>query len=145
MRETTARVGRYEQGEALQYGPGGRPRQRMRGFTLLEVLVALAVVGSVTVALLGTVSAATRAGDEAVDLRRGAVLADDVLSRLKLLSRDELEVLTPEPRRFEPPFEEYRWSAQTSRMEGESDLVRLRVEVRGPGPTFRVATLVHRL
>lgn len=123
----------------------GRPSRRAtQGFTLLEVLLALTVIGMLMVGVLGAVSAGLRAEAAATDAREIASLSGDLLHSLALLPAEELMALDGGETRLDPPFQAYRWSARTRRRSAAPSLVEVDLVVKGPGRSIELFTLVHR-
>ncbi|HEX6060224.1 MAG TPA: prepilin-type N-terminal cleavage/methylation domain-containing protein [Gemmatimonadaceae bacterium] len=116
-----------------------RPRS---GFTLLESVAALAIVGLSSAAALAALSAELRV---AVRLRHAAAaeaLAQHRLATLRLAVSDASARLPDSLRRgaFGPPFAAYRWRAAREAVPGEPDLVRLHVEIEWPGGSYGLTT-----
>ena len=60
------------------------PRSRQRGFTLMEVIVALVIVAGGTIALLATLGSATESAMQSVDRRKIRYLAQIVLADVEV-------------------------------------------------------------
>lgn len=79
------------------------------GFTLLEVMIALAVVGTALVVLIGLGNRSIFAQERIQCLSQGVMLAQRAMSEVEVGSRrggSFGESKVP----FDPPFEEYSWS-----------------------------------
>lgn len=122
---------------------GGRCRRA--GFTMLEAIVALAIVGLVCVGVLGAYGAALRADVTAADKLPLASLAVERLAAVDLdpgsLQRlpDSLTTGT-----FAPPYESATWDAEThgaGRMEGLYDVT---IHVRDGNDVFTLVTRRYR-
>lgn len=120
------------------------PPQGRAGFSLLEAVVALAIVGMVVGGVTATVAAGLRAGDAAREAATAAALADDLLARAALLPTAALEEIETRGGRLTPPHRAYRWSAESRRVAGEEELVELTVTIAGPRGQTRVTTRLHR-
>src|SRR5436309_6691188 len=83
------------------------------GFTLLEVVVALAIVGIAGVAALEAFGAEVRGADKTQQALPAAALAEERLGRLALLATSELAHLPDSLSRgtFPAPLDRYRWVA----------------------------------
>lgn len=89
----------------------GRNRSRDdRGFTLLEVMIALAIVGTVLVALLGLGNRTISAGDRVQKLTRATMLAQAKMTEVELEATSGAQLtLQDQEGVFEEPFAEFRW------------------------------------
>lgn len=120
--------------------------ERRAGFVLLEAVVALAILGLFTLALLSATAGQVRTAANAGELMNASALAEDRLMSIRLL---EYDGLTDPPDSllagtFPPPFEAYRWTATVEEMEDEYDLFGVDVVVVGPSQIYPLRTLVHR-
>ena len=116
------------------------------GFTLLEALVAVLIVGLAAVAALETVAAELRTAARAKHALTATALAEYRLETLRVLPAAELRSLTDSLARgaFDPPFERYRWSATVREMAGEPGLYDAGVIVLWDRGAFRIATRLYR-
>jgi prepilin-type N-terminal cleavage/methylation domain-containing protein len=117
-----------------------------RGFSLLEAVVALAIVGLASVAALAAFGAELRTSDRARRALEANALAEERLAQLRLVPRRELDPLADSLRQgaFSPPFAEYRWEASSRSVRGRDDLFDLTVAVRWPEGAYTEATRVYR-
>ena len=108
------------------------------GFTLLEAVVAMAIIGVVSVGALGAFGADLRAAERAERLLPAAALAHERLVALEQISIGPLDVLPDSVARgeFDPPFDDYSWKSTAQSLRGLGHLVELKVEVRWPTGTF---------
>lgn len=124
---------------------GGRRAGLRPGFTLLEAVVALAIVAVVTVAALAALGAELRTAGRAQAAVPAAALAQDRLAAIALLDVRDLDPLPDSVAegRFAAPFEAYGWTAETRPVLGEGGLydVVVRIEWSDDG----VYTLRSRL
>jgi len=81
------------------------------GFTLFEVLVAMVIVGLVSVGALGAVAAASRTADRAAVAIVGSELADERLAFLRTLSAAALADSADGVERDITGMAGWRWSA----------------------------------
>ena len=118
-------------------------RRPDHGFTLLETMVALAILGLTVVALLQLISGAsgTTARDRATTT--GLALAEQRLEALLTIGADEALRADGEESAFAPPFERYRSRVRVARVPGR-DLVEVRVEVRWDGVDAGAVVLATR-
>src|SRR5690606_31459125 len=111
-------------------------RSRQRGFSLLEVVVALVVVGLTLAGALGAAAA---------DIRASRKVADAVLARIELMSATELaELGANEAGRFGAPMERYHWRADVRPVSGELDLMEVHVSISWAGGSLEVSTRLAR-
>jgi len=78
------------------------PMRTSKGFTLLEVMVALAIVGGLLVTLLYTVSLHLAVAERHEVVTKAVLLAREKLSQVKAGTREA-------EGRFAPPNEGYKW------------------------------------
>jgi prepilin-type N-terminal cleavage/methylation domain-containing protein len=125
-----------------------RPRDRCvdeRGFTLIEALVALTILGLLVVGSLEAFGAGLRAQRVADRHLEAVTLASARLHELAALPLDSL-LRQPELRErpFAPPFGTYRWSATIRRLPGSSSLWAARVVVSWPEGQESLETVLYR-
>lgn len=122
-----------------------RPSRRA-GFVLMEAVVALAIIGLVSIALLSATGAQLANANKANVLLTARSLAEDRLAALRLLDYDELK--DPPDSLLEgtflAPFESFSWTAVLEEMEDEYDLFGAEVVVTGLGESYPLRTLLHR-
>lgn len=113
-----------------------------RGFTLLEGVVALAIVGVAVVAVLGAFAGDLRATERVRRALVAETLAEERLATLRLLGSTELARLPDSLRRgaFGGALGEYRWTMQASRVRGEDGLFDLRVRIEWPRGAYVLAS-----
>ncbi len=117
-----------------------------RGFSLLEAIVALAIVGLAAVAALGAFGAEVRASSQAGRALEAEALAQSRLAAMRLLQRTELEPLADSMRRgqFPSPFEEYEWEASSQDVRSRDDLFQVTVAVSWEGGAYSLASRLYR-
>lgn len=117
-----------------------------RGFTVLEALVAVTIVGMTAVASLAAFGSQLQAGARAETALEAEALAEELLARLRLLPVASLRVLPDSLRSgtFPPPFEGYRWTSTVGARLHEVDLHEATVIVRWEGGEFAVSTRLFR-
>ena len=103
-----------------------------RGFTLLEAVVALAIVGVVAVGAFAAYGAELRTEVRAQEVWALEALAEERLATLVLTEPAQLRSLPDSVRtgRFAAPFARYRWESESRPVRGERELWDLRVTVR---------------
>lgn len=123
-----------------------RSRVAVQGFTLVEAMVALALVGLVAVAVLAQTAGSTRAAADSAETLTATALAEHRLETLRLLDTRELTPLADSLRRgrFAAPMEGYAWLASVERVRDEPELVDVSVLVEWTGGSFPLRTRWYR-
>jgi type II secretion system protein I len=116
------------------------------GFTLLEAVIALAIIGTAAVAALASVGAEMRTAERAQRYAEAEVLAHDRLARLELLAPEELRRLPDSLARgrFHPPLAAYTWTASTRPVVGERFLEDVIVRVDWESGSYALHTRLYR-
>jgi prepilin-type N-terminal cleavage/methylation domain-containing protein len=86
-------------------------REGKRGFTLIEVLVTLLLIGMVIPALMHVISAAGAAGRDAADRNQAAELAKSQLAQVLAQTQLQTNSNNNLSGDFSPDFPQYQWSA----------------------------------
>jgi general secretion pathway protein I len=117
-----------------------------RGFTLLETVVALAIVGLAVVAALEAFGAELRTSARAHRALESEALAGERLARLRLLAAEELASLSDSMARgrFPTPFADYQWAADAAPVLGEPELYEVSVRVTWDDGHYGLRTRLHR-
>lgn len=116
-----------------------------RGFTLLEALVALVIVGTAVAAALSAFGATLRVGSRVGGHAHAVALADARLSELSTLSADSIRhYAQPRQESFPAPFDAYRWTARLQSRTGSPALLRAQVVVSWPQGEYALATELFR-
>jgi len=115
--------------------PSARPPA---GFTILEAVVAMTIIGLVAVSMLATFGAELRASDRARTVLEMESLAEERYAGLLLLGPAALRQLADSLREgsFAAPFDRYHWTATAHQAEGQRDLVNVAVEVSWEGGRY---------
>jgi prepilin-type N-terminal cleavage/methylation domain-containing protein len=116
------------------------------GFSLLEAVVALAIVGVTAVGALGAVGAELRAADDARTALEAEALAVHRMKTIEMLTAEQLQRVPDSLARgsFDPPFERYRWTVATDPVLGEEGLTEVSVIVEWKTGSFPLRTLLFR-
>lgn len=125
--------------------PSGRPRRSTAGFTLVEVLVALAILA---IALAAVLRAMGQAIDLSTDLRERtlALWVAEERATAHQLKRDFPALDTTEGT-MELGGHEWRWRERVTAVVQVADLRRIDIEIRGPSSPdilARLAMVVRR-
>ena len=117
-----------------------------RGFTILEAVVALAIVGFAAVAAVEAVGSELRAVDRAGVAYTNAALAQDRLDAVKLLEVDQLNLLPDSVARgtFAGPFEAFHWTTVVSHTFGQHDMYDVAIAITSDRGDFAVQTRLYR-
>lgn len=112
----------------------------------MEVLVALIIVGMTAIATLATFATELRTADSSRSALEAASLADTRLALLQLVPTEDLMILPDSVKAgtFEPPFQQYSWSARVTPVTGETDLFDGVVDVSWPNGRYDIATRMYR-
>jgi prepilin-type N-terminal cleavage/methylation domain-containing protein len=107
------------------------PLRSRTGFTLLEAVIALAIIGAAVVGVLGAFGGDVRAADRSRTALTVSTLARSRLARLEIATATELAALPDSLAHgaFDAPFADYQWKANSRAVPGEQDLYDLRVTV----------------
>ena len=117
-----------------------------RGFTILEAVIALAVVGLAGVSALEAMGAEIRAADHAAMAYTLAALAQDRLAVIASVSPRTLSALADTLARgtFPPPFDGYRWTTSVEPLFGAPDLYAVRIAISGARAEYAIETRLYR-
>ena len=124
-----------------------RSDQRVRrGISLLEAVVAIAVVGMTAVSALESVGAGLRTAEKSRRAIEAEALASSRLEFLDLLSDRELQTLpdSVESGKFAAPLDEYTWKTSSSPYSDQAGVYDVRITVAWPTGTYTLKTYVYR-
>jgi len=79
------------------------------GFTLLEVMIALAIVAIALVTLLGLSNRSILVQERIQKLTRATLLAQQLMSEQEMIPVSQRSNWGPQEDTFEEPFSEFRW------------------------------------
>lgn len=80
-----------------------------RGFTLLEVMIALAIVAIALVAMLGLGNRSIGINGQVQRMTQATLLAQQKMTEAEVAASEGSLNPVDEEGRFEPPFADYRW------------------------------------
>lgn len=80
-----------------------------RGFTLLEVMIALAIVGVALVSLLGLSARSIEVNGRLQKITQATLLAQQRMGEIELRASQGGIRMNDEEGTFDPPFDAYRW------------------------------------
>jgi len=119
----------------------GRP-----GFTLLEAAVAMTVISLVAIGAMAALSGSLRASARAQAALPAPALAQERLGALELADPERLRMLPDSLSHgeFGPPYDGYRWRAESKPVRGEPTLVELTVHIEWPGGAYALTQRRYR-
>jgi type II secretion system protein I len=120
-------------------------KRNTSGFTLFEVVVALAIISLVAISALGLVAQQVHVAQRAQQIVRAEVLADQRMSLLTLLTSYELQSLpdTVANGRFPYPDNAFSWHVTSQPVMGDDNLNDVRVDVNWNDGTYTLRTRVY--
>ena len=83
--------------------------QNKRGFTLLEVMIALAIIGTALVACLGLTNRCIHSHEQVQRITTATMLAQHKMSELEAVSRRGELDSSDQQGMWEKPYSQYRW------------------------------------
>jgi len=115
-------------------------------FTLMEVVVAVIIVGMTSVATLSAFAAELRTAETSRSALEAASLAENRIAMLELIPAEDLLTLPDSSKsgKFEAPFEHYEWTATVTPVVNEADLFNATVRVTGANGTYAIGTRMYR-
>ncbi len=124
----------------------GNERVQRRGFSLLEAVVAIAILGMVAVGALGAVSSQMQGAVRARAMVRASAAAESRLATLSLLDRETLRHLPDSVARgqFAAPLDDFRWTTNVSEDRAEPSLFQVKVQVESRSASFTLEGRLYR-
>jgi prepilin-type N-terminal cleavage/methylation domain-containing protein len=125
----------------------GRERTTARAaFTLMEVVVAVIIVGMTSVATLSAFATELRTAETSRSALEAASLADSRIAMLELVPAEDLLKLPDSSKsgQFEPPFEHYEWTGTVTPVLNEADLFDATVRVTWTNGSYTIGTRMYR-
>jgi type II secretory pathway pseudopilin PulG len=121
-------------------------KRARRGISLLEAVVAIAVVGMTAVSALESVGAGLRTAEKSRRAIEAEALASSRLEFLDLLSDRELQTLpdSVESGKFAAPLDEYSWKTSSTPYSDQAGVYDVRITVAWPTGTYTLKTYVYR-
>lgn len=116
------------------------------GFTLLEAMVSLTIIGLVAIGALEAFAAETLAARQARLTIPAVAVAAEQLARLELLDAPSLFALPDslESGKITDGGHSYEWRASVARVPQEPDLYALNIEVKWEAGSYSLATQAYR-
>lgn len=117
-----------------------------RGFTLIEAMVAMAIMGLVLVSLSAATSQALRAESKATMQLEAVALAEAKMNEITALPTPGLGgYVNPREGGFDEGFEDFRWRAVVRPLEASNRLYRAAVNVSWDEGSFDLETVIYRV
>jgi prepilin-type N-terminal cleavage/methylation domain-containing protein len=131
---------------ALQLNSHSRRISPRAAFTLLEVVIALIIVGMAAVGTLSAFAAELRTAETSRSALEAAALAQGRIAMLEVMPAELLLALPDTSRsgHFELPFEQYHWVALVTQVVNEADLFEATVRVTWPDGNYAISTRMYR-
>ena len=106
----------------------------------------MAIVGLTAISALAAAGAEIRTATKARHLLEAEALAVYRLASIELLRGDDIEYLPDSLAggEFDPPFDSYKWKAETDAILVEPGLTEVVVEVLWPGGSYTLRTRLYR-
>lgn len=120
--------------------------RRRRGISLLEAVVAIAVVGMTAVSALESVGAGMRSAEKSRRAIEAEALASSRLDFLSLMTDQELQALpdSVESGKFTAPLDEYSWKTTSTAYADQAGVYDVRITVTWPTGAYTLKTYVYR-
>lgn len=117
-----------------------------RGITLLEAVVAIAIVGMTSVAALEAAGGEMRTAERARRAIEVEALASSRLEFMDLLTDRELQALpdSVEKGKFAAPLDEYSWTTTSAPVSEQPGVYDVRVNVAWPSGSYALRTYLYR-
>lgn len=122
--------------------PLNRPAHSRAGFTLLEAVIALAILGTGVATVLGLLATGVSVTQRTSARVLAAELAEEHMEGLLLLPHARLLGSDGAAGAFAPPYEDFRWRTRIGRGSA-AGLVQVEVMVVGQGDSVHLATLAR--
>jgi type II secretory pathway pseudopilin PulG len=122
-------------------------RRARRGISLLEAVVAIAIVGMTSIAALESVGSGMRTAEKARRMTEAEALATSRMEMLDLLTDRELQALPDSVQKgtFAKPLDEYSWATTSDPLADEAGVYAIRITVMWPTGTYVIHTNQYRL
>jgi type II secretory pathway pseudopilin PulG len=117
-----------------------------RGISLFEAVAALAIVGMTAVSALAAVGSEMRVAERARRALEVEALATQRLDFMTLMNDSELQNLPDSVAkgRFDPPLDQYRWTATSAPVSAQAGLYDVQLKVDWPDGSYALRTHFYR-
>jgi type II secretory pathway pseudopilin PulG len=127
--------------------PGKSSRRRSRrGVSLMEAVVAVAIVGMTAVAALEAVGSDMRTAEKARRAIETEALATSRVQFMDLLTDRELQALADSVQtgKFDKPLDEYSWKTTSTPLDDQAGVYDIRVTIQWAAGSYGVRTYQYR-
>ena len=116
------------------------------GFSLLEAVAAIAIVGITSVSALEAVGSNMRTAEKSRRALEAEALATSRLDFMDLLTDRELQALpdTVESGKFDKPLDEYSWKTTSTPVSEQAGVYDVRITVDWPTGSYTLRTYQYR-
>jgi len=117
-----------------------------RGVSLLEAVVAVAIVGMTAVSALEAAGGDMRAAERSRRAIEAEALATSRLDFIDLLNDRELQALpdSVEKGKFDPPLDEYSWKTTSTPLADQAGVYTIHVTVEWPSGSYTLRSYAYR-
>jgi type II secretory pathway pseudopilin PulG len=123
-----------------------RARKTRKGISLLEAVVAVAIVGMTSVAALESVGSGMRTAEKSKREIEAEALASSRLEFMDLMTDRELQALpdSVESGKFLAPLDEYTWKTTSTASEEQVGIYDVRITVSWATGSYTLKTYLYR-
>jgi type II secretory pathway pseudopilin PulG len=123
-----------------------RARKTRKGISLLEAVVAVAIVGMTSVAALESVGSGMRTAEKSKRAIEAEALASSRLEFMDLMTDRELQALpdSVESGKFLAPLDEYTWKTTSTASEEQAGIYDVRITVSWATGSYTLKTYLYR-
>jgi prepilin-type N-terminal cleavage/methylation domain-containing protein len=116
------------------------------GFSLLEAVAAIAIVGITSVSALEAVGSNMRTAEKARRAQEAEALATSRMDFMGLLTDRELQALpdSVENGKFDKPLDEYTWKTTSTPLADQAGVYDIRITVEWPTGSYVIQTYQYR-
>jgi type II secretory pathway pseudopilin PulG len=124
----------------------GSRRVAREGFSLLEAVAAIAIVGLTSVSALEAVGSDMRTAEKARRALETEALATSRMDFMNLLTDRELQALpdSVESGKFDKPLDEYTWKTSSTPLADQAGVYDIRITVEWPTGSYVIRTYQYR-
>ena len=123
-----------------------RSRSARRGISLLEAVVAIAIVGMTAISALESVGSGMRTAEKSRRAIEAEALASSRLEFMDLMTETQLQSLPDSVAKgqFDKPLDEYSWTTTSAPVDDQAGVYDVRITVTWPTGTYAIRTYLYR-
>ncbi len=123
-----------------------RIRADRRGISLLEAVVAIAIVGMTAISALESVGGGMRTAERSKRAIEAEALASSRLEFMDLMTDAELQSLpdSVSSGKFPAPLDEYTWKTTSAPVADQAGVYGVRITVNWPGNSYTIRSYLYR-